>query len=402
MSVASGRAPTLRPVVRAFAALLGLSGVAGSTPGCGRGGTHEVTEVRERTDDDPPAPEATIAQRFQPDRRMGGGDPHAGLAGGPGANPAPSWSWKTPEGWKELGPAPMRVTAWRVADDAECSFSTLPAAGGGLAANVDRWRKQMSLPPEGEAGVATLPRHPMLGRDAVRVELEGAFVSMSGDKHVPGAKLLGLVVEMPASTAFLKLTGPAAVVDAHAARFLALAGSIAPASQSGVGGSSSAAGGPDTTLSPFGWSAPPTWVRQPARTMRLATFVPAGASTTEVYVALLTGRAGGARANLDRWRGQMGAAPLSDAEFDALARTPLLGGTAIFLTTDGSYTGMAGAGSTDAAAGMTGAEAGGGQRLLGMALERPKDMVFVKMTGPADEVRAEEGRFRAFCESFHD
>jgi hypothetical protein len=292
----------------------------------------------------------------------------------------------------------MRVAAWQVAPDCECSYSTLPSAGGGLAANVDRWRKQMSLPPGGEAGVASLPRHPMLGRDAVRVDLSGTFVGMGGDKNVPNAKLVGLVLEMPAFTAFLKMTGPAAVVDAQVPNFLALAASIVPATPSAPADPAPMAAGPDTTLAPFGWSAPDEWVRQPARTMRLATFVPKSAPSTEVYVALLTGRAGGTRANLDRWRGQMGGSPLTDAEFAALPRTTILGGTAILLTADGAYTGMAGSEGMSGGAGTPGA----GQRLVGMALERPKDMVFVKMTGPADEVRAEEARFKAFCESFHD
>ena len=291
----------------------------------------------------------------------------------------------------------MRVTAWQVAGaaDAECSFSTLPASGGGLAANVDRWRRQMSLPPGGDAGVAALGRHSMLGREAFRVELEGTFVGMGGEKNVPRAKLLGLVVELPTTTAFLKLVGPAALVEAETPRFLALAASIVPSPSVGAGGPLAGAAA-DTTLAPFGWIAPPEWIRGPARPMRLATFRPVGAPDAEVYVTLLTGRAGGPRANLDRWRGQMGLAALTDAEFDALPRSTVLGGTAIFLAADGRYEGMAGS------EGGPAAGSAATDRLVGVAVERAKDMVFVKMTGPAEQVRGEEPRLRAFCESFRD
>lgn len=416
-SASDGASPSRGPrrppssVVRAIAA---LCVAAAAVAGCGRGGTYEITEVRERTDEDPPPPEASLAQRFRPERMLRGDDPHAGIPGMPGglagggggasAPRAPAWTWKTPEGWKDVGPAAMRVTAWQVAADTDCSFATLPAAGGGLAANVDRWRAQMSLPPEGEAGVAKLPRAPMLGREAVRVELAGTFVGMGGAKNLPDAKLLGLVVELPAFTAFLKLTGPAAAVDAATPAFLALAASIAPAEPSasaGAGPAGPASGAPegfDPTLAPFSWSAPAAWVRQPAKPMRLATFVPAGATKTEVYVARLTGTAGGTKPNLDRWRAQMGQPALTDAEFEALPRTTILGGTAILLSVEGTFTGMGGAGAAPASTSAPGA----GQRLLGMALERPGDMVFVKMVGPADEVLAEEGRFKAFCESFHE
>ena len=51
---------------------------------------------------------------------------------------------------------------------------------------------------------------------------------------------------------------------------------------------------------------------------------------------------------------------------------------------------------------MGGGAGAAGSMLLGMALERPGDMVFVKMTGPAAEVRGEQDRFRAFCESFRE
>lgn len=152
-------------------------------------------------------------------------------------------------------------------------------------------------------------------------------------------------------------------------------------------------GAPDATPSPFTWTAPPEWTRSGALPMRLATYVPTGAKGTAIAVSRLPGRAGGVRLNLDRWRSQLGLPPLSDAEFDALPRATILGGAAVFLAADGRYEGMSGA---------AGAEAKEGARLVAVAVERAQDMVFVKMTGPADEVRGEEARFRAFCESLRE
>lgn len=350
----------------------------------------------------------SVTERLRPDRKGPHGDPHAGLARDAGVAPgdASAWTWTTPEGWTELGPGPMRVTAWRVDDATECSLSTLSGTGGGLAANVNRWRKQMSLPPEADAAIASLPRLRVLGRDAVRVELDGTYVGMGGGSGVPNAKLVGLVVELPAAVLFLKMTGPAATVSAQTPRFLALAASLAatPAATLVLGPATDADHGApefDPTLVPFGWTIPSEWVRQGPRPMRLGTFVSKSAPGTEIYVVLMRGKAGGTRMNVDRWRGQMGAAPLTDAEFDALPRSTVLGSPATLLVTDGTYEdGMAA--SPTAAMGASDGAAAGAERLMALAIERPSDMVFVKMKGPIAEVRAEEARFKAFCASFHE
>lgn len=372
--------------------------------GCGRGGTFEITDVRERADAGPPAPELSLTERLRPDRKGPHGDPHAGLArdAGPAPGDAPAWTWTTPDGWTDLGPGPMRVTAWRVDDATECSLSTLSGTGGGLAANVNRWRKQMSLPPESDTAIASLPRLHVLGRDAVRVELDGTFVGMGGGPNVPNARLVGLVVELPAGVLFLKMTGPAATVNAQTPSFLALAASLAatPASELASDADRTAPEF-DPTLVPFRWTIPPEWVRQGPRPMRLGTFASKSAPGTEIYVVLMRGKAGGTRMNVDRWRGQMGAAPLSDAEFDALPRSTVLGSPATLLVTDGTYEdGMAA--SPAAAMGASDGAAAGAERLMALAIERPSDMVFVKMKGPVAEVRAEEARFKAFCASFHE
>lgn len=153
-------------------------------------------------------------------------------------------------------------------------------------------------------------------------------------------------------------------------------------------------GAPDATPSPFTWIAPAEWKRRGALPMRLATYVPKDATRTEIAVSTLPGRAGGARLNVERWRTQMGlATPLQDAEYAALRRSTILGAAAVFLEVDGRYGGMSGA---------PGAEPIDPARMVAVAIEREKGMVFVKMTGPADEVRREEARFLAFCESLRE
>lgn len=376
--------PRLQPTgPRAALACIVLVACAVALAACGDGERrYEVTDVRDRPEGGPPPRVgASPASRF----------------GAEDAPSKPTWTAETPSGWSALPPAPMRELGWRVAGNpqADCTFSTLGGTGGGLAANVNRWRKQMSLPDASEADVAALPTRPWMGRDARVVELEGTFVGMGGGANVPGAKMLGLVVELPAVSAYLKMTGPAAVVDAERERFFALAASIrrgAPASSDPHAGLDMGATPPPTEAAkaPFAWKVPAEWKEQGPRTMRVATWVPEGTTKTEVFVTLLAGTGGGAIANINRWRGQVGQDDLTPEAFEKLPRAKVLGVEAVFLEVEGTYRGMA--------------ESGGdaGSMLLGMFLQRPGQAVTVKMTGPADEVRRERERFRAFCESFHE
>jgi hypothetical protein len=280
----------------------------------------------------------------------------------------------------------MRDHGWRVGPDpgAECTLSTLEGEGGGLLANVNRWRRQMSLPPATDADLSSLPTVPWLGTTARRVELDGRYRGMGTDVLVAEARLLGLVATFPGRTVFLKFVGPAGIVAAERAGFDALAASLklAEAAPEPTG----RAGTPRARLT---WTAPAGWTKQPDRPMREVTFSPAAAPAVTAYVTVLVGAAGGVRANVDRWRGEMALGAASDAEFAALPRGPVLGGTGVYVELEGTFTGMSGTRAP-------------GSALLGMVLERPQGSVFVKMTGPAAEVRAERERFRAFCESLRE
>jgi hypothetical protein len=94
--------------------------------------------------------------------------------------------------------------------------------------------------------------------------------------------------------------------------------------------------------------------------------------------------------NVDRWYAEMGKPAPSPAELDALPRGPVLGAEGVYVHVEGTFAGM---GSTSPAPGWG---------LLGMILERERDSVFAKMIGPAEQVRAERNRFRAFCESLRE
>jgi len=318
-----------------------------------------------------------------------------------GAPPGSGLVWQAPAGWRELPSTPMRTANFDVAPDVECYLTVLPGGGGGLAANLNRWRKQMSLPPHTDAEVDALPKRDVLGEKARYVEYEGTYVGMDGKVQRPRSLMVGVALEHGGQGMFLKMVGPADVVRGQIAAFDALCASLrleAEVASPRAGSQpdatptddrSTARAGNDPHASDGGglqWTDPAGWNRAPASSMRLVSF--SIGKATECYVTVLEGAAGGFEANVNRWRQQMGQPPLDAAALAALPAVPMLGATGRLVQIRGDFTGMDGA-------------TRHGSMLIGALCEMGAQTVFVKMTGPEAEVRGELSRFEAFCRSLH-
>ena len=348
--------------------------------GCSGGsGPHQIDDVREVHQlVDPASGPATSAERFglslgQPQRSEQNTD-----------SPGSTFRWTLPEGWEELTPTPMRHANFRVAgrEDVECYLSVLPGRAGGVGANVNRWRGQMGLEALDQAALENLPHGELLGQSAVLVEMAGDYRGM-GSEAQPDFRLTGLILEAGTSTVFLKMVGPAQVVDEEQGRFQQLAASLEPA-----GASRSATSNDIPTLQAggIGWDTPAGWTRAPDRSVRVVTFLPDAAPATECYVTLLPGNAGGEVANVNRWRGQMGLTPLTPEEILELPRHRVLGTDALLVELTGDFVGMSGARVTDA-------------YFLGLICELGGRTLFVKMTGPGETTRPEREAFLGFSAS---
>ncbi len=125
---------------------------------------------------------------------------------------------------------------------------------------------------------------------------------------------------------------------------------------------------------PAGWSTVPTTVQ-----MRVATFDAGGA---EVSVAAFPGDVGGDLANVNRWRGQMGLAPIAQADLATALNTETVG------TTKASFVDITGEGQT------------AGQVML-TAIVVPGDgqTWFVKSTTTLDLAQKIKPSFEAFSKS---
>lgn len=349
---------------------------------CGDGSNsrREITETRQADREKQAPPRMSTAERFGT-----GANPHAGMGGMGGtaamaATSSSRYTWETPEGWEELPATQMRLANFRVAGDpnAECYLSVLGGEGGGLLANINRWRKQMDLEPMDEAALAALPRKPLLGKDAAYVALRGTYKGMQGDRSDADYMLVGLVSVQGGQSYFVRMTGPAAVIENETARFDAFCASLQEAPGASVAAAAPAAQG-------LQWDTPAGWEQAPAKPMRLVTYTARG-GTCECRAFVLSGVAGGVDANINRWREQMNRPPLSTEELAALARWPVLGREAVYVEIQGDYTGMTG-------------ETQPGQLFLGVVAPYKDSTLFVIMVGPEAEMAQEKDNFAAFCKS---
>jgi len=146
-------------------------------------------------------------------------------ATGEGGSPGPATAgpqrpeWQAPAGWKEIDGGPFLISKFAVTGnggEAAVNVSMSAGAGGGLAANVNRWRGQLGL---GDLS------NDQLADQATSVDIPGGkatFVDMAGTdvKNGQKARLIAAVVPRGQQTWFYKLMGAPAAVEANKDAFL--------------------------------------------------------------------------------------------------------------------------------------------------------------------------------------
>ncbi len=138
----------------------------------------------------------------------------------------------------------------------------------------------------------------------------------------------------------------------------------------------------------FDYDVAESWKSLPGNDMRLLNFsIGEGDGAAECYVSILPGDGGGLESNVNRWRAQMGADPLSSEDIEALPSITLMGRPATLVQAEGSFRGMGDGPVIEDA------------KLLGALFIAQGRAVFVKMVGPGATVDAEAAHFADFCSS---
>ena len=292
--------------------------------------------------------------------------------------------WTVPAGWEEKPASGMRVASYAVkrpdGRSADISVVAMGGGAGGELENVNRWRNQIGLEPVTEAELASQRSIvPAGNRQVVMYELDGKKAVLE-EKYA--ARTLAAILPAGEMTVFFKITGENALVAEQKPQFLAWLKSVDTGGGGGAGGevapetsasapaasSGSTAGGGTDGLP--NWQVPSGWKAAGPKPMRLASF--------DIPDAAGNGDGGGLLANVNRWRGQVGLAPL---EASALAANSTA------LTTAGGDSG-------------TWIELKGADKtILGAIVARDGVSWFFKMTAPASVAVQNREAFEKFVRS---
>lgn len=127
------------------------------------------------------------------------------------------------------------------------------------------------------------------------------------------------------------------------------------------------------------WTAPAHWQAKPVGSVRKGSYAVTGSGGTgDLSITAFPGDTGGLHANVNRWRGQIGLAPVSNAEVEAgIEHLDMNGLHADFVDLSGAN----------------------GVRLLGAIVPLERETWFFKLTGPDALLAQERAAFRAFIQS---
>jgi len=109
--------------------------------------------------------------------------------------------WETPESWEQFDGHSMRMASFYVphtVGKGELSITEFSGMSGGIQANINRWRGQVSLPPQSEQSImdASITHNSELGKFL--------FFELSNEKSNQG--ILASIYELKNRTVFVKLS----------------------------------------------------------------------------------------------------------------------------------------------------------------------------------------------------
>jgi hypothetical protein len=298
-----------------------------------------------------------------------------------GVAPAAQTAVTTPPNWEPQPLSQMRQASFMVKGDngavADVSFVSLGSAAGNVLENVNRWLGQLNQPPitEEKLGEMAQRLHTSLG-DMTIVDLAG--LPGNADPARDG-RIVAAMMTTANATLFFKMRGNADLAEAQKSEFLKWVAAVCD-SQTQTGPAQMAAAAPpqDTSAPTIKWTTPEGWTEVPPSSMRYASFsAPAQDGKVDISIVTFPGDGGSDADNINRWRGQMGLAPV-DANAVTSQVAPFKTGDTEFSTTD---------------------IAGNKTRTIAAWTRRDGRVWFFKATGPSAAIEKEKPNFVKFVES---
>ena len=310
---------------------------------------------------------------------------------------APRLEYNRPADWQEAPPGEMRAASFRVAGkdgkQADVSVIPLPGLAGSDLDNVNRWRGQVGLLGVSEAELAQLAQPVEIAGETAKLYEQAGALPGSGDK----TRILAAITRRDGVAWFFKMTGDDDLVVQQKPVFVQFLKSVSfpaatapaqlPPSHPPIdAGSMMAQAGAAASSGQAkpNWEVPSGWKEVPGGQFLVAKFTlpGGGGAPTAVNVSRSPGDGGGLLANVNRWRSQLGLAPVAEADLATQAQSlDLPGGKATL-------------------ADITGQDARTGQkaRLLAAVVPRSGETWFYKLMGDAQVVQQQKDAFLKFVQ----
>ncbi len=318
---------------------------------------------------------------------------HPDMSGG-----APKLQWKLPAGWQEIAPGEMRVASFRAAGkdgkQADVSIIPLPGLAGNDLDNVNRWRGQVGQPPVTAEELAKQAQAVEVAGQPAQLYDQAGQNANSGDK----TRILAAIQRREGVAWFFKMTGDDALVAEQKPTFTEFLKSLTftaapaqpelPPSHPPIDGApmpaASAASAPSTETKPQ-WQVPAGWQETQGGTFLVAKFLLSGSDNAQAAVNVSTspGEGGGLLGNVNRWRQQLGLAPLAESEISKLVTSmdlPEGKATLVDMTSDTANNGQK-------------------TRLLAAVVPHAGQTWFYKLMGSESIVAREKDAFSKFVSS---
>jgi hypothetical protein len=298
-----------------------------------------------------------------------------------GLTSAADSSVPTPSMWEPQPLSQMRQASFLVKGDngavADISFVSLGSAAGNVLENVNRWLGQLGQSPITEEKLGDIAQRlrTSLG-DVIIVDLAG--LPDNADPARDG-RIIAAMVTSANATLFFKMRGNADLTEAQKGDFIKWVAAVCNA-QTQTGPPQMVAMPQQTTNAPqIKWKTPEGWTEAPPSSMRYASFsAPAeGGGKIDISIVTFPGDGGSDADNVNRWRGQIGLAPI-DGNAVTSQIAPLKTEGTTFSTTD---------------------IAGDKTRTIAAWTRRDGRVWFFKATGPNTAVEKEKPNFVKFIES---
>lgn len=286
--------------------------------------------------------------------------------------------WRVPEDWKLEEAGQFVTAAYALPSGGRVTISKLGGDGGGLAANINRWRGQVGFKPLPEKEVTGQPLKIADSQEEMLL-----FNLTSADSAADAEGILAGVLPLKTEIWYFKFSGPVGVLRKTEGVFAEFLRSVR------IAGSRKSAPTPapaPSSVKKIHVTPPDGWTPSEGSSMRAASFSIAGPDGTsaDVSVVPIPGDSGSVLDNVNRWRSQLQLAPLASADDPALGKKSESPAGEIFTSH------------------MTSTEPilnGKKAAIASAILKRPGMTWFFKINGEASLVQSNLGKFDSFVRS---